>query len=218
MAVSAGCSAAPVDSTVPATDPPAILPPAAVVADWIAAVAGSDPAATEPLVDEVSLALMIGAENAMGLSELAVMVADGVGDISRRSYWETFRADFATFAGLPLAGVVVGGSEEFMVDGVSFAAVTVTADAAASEILCRQDDDGAWRIDLMATIGPTLLRSLRTLVVGLPEGAEAATARAAFGDRAPSLRAGLERAPGAALPDAFRIELEALVGYLESLR
>lgn len=215
VAVVAGCSTAPEVVTTTTTAPD--TSPDQVVADWIGAVAAGDYAATEPLVDEVSLALMIGAENPMEVADLADMVVDGVGPTARATYWETFRSDFAVFAGVSFDRLRVAAAEALTVDGTEFAAVEVTAGDLTSEILCRRGSDGAWRVDMVATFGPQLVRALRTLVVTLPPGDDGEAVRAAFlGQVAGSLRAGLERAPGGDLPDAFRIELEALVGYLES--
>jgi hypothetical protein len=151
---------------------------------------------TALLTFDDQLTLMVSLEG-FDVADTASMLSNGPPDEVRTNFWESFSDGFPAFAQEELAGVLVGGSEEFAVEGISFATVPVAlrqSDGSGGWI-ARKDGQGRWRLDLFATFGPSFATPFREWLAGLGPGPDADMARAALADQRASLLAALQRQP-----------------------
>lgn len=155
-----GCSGDSADDAQPGASP------TAAVAVWLDAVATGDVAAIDGLVDPTNVALVAGAENGFTVDQLAAVVESGLPEATRRSYWSSFAEALAEVLGVAVNEVGISTSEAFASGTGQYAAVTVGVDAATTEVITRLVD-GAWQIDMVATVGPTLAIQIRRVMTDL---------------------------------------------------
>lgn len=188
--------------------------PSEVVAGWLGALAsGSTPEAR--YIDDLRLAIILAVENGFSVAETAEVVTGGLTDSLRQSWWRSFATEFAAFGGEGLSDIEIGETATYTVGTETFAAVTLMRGDPTTEIILRQSDEGEWMIDMVATVGPTLVRPLRAAYVGLGGDEDAMAVRAAFRSVAGSLVAARQRdAINDALPETFLIEVDALADLL----
>jgi hypothetical protein len=159
------------EATTTTTEPPATFP-TAVVQDWLDAVASGDLIGIAAAVEETSATILIAAENGYDTAELASLLDGGLTEGVASSYWSTFASSFRDFRGLSLDDLTVGDFRSLAVPEGEFAAVELIGPEGASYVLTRRDESGRWWIDMVATFGPALVRTLRRLLddaVGAPE-------------------------------------------------
>ncbi|MBA2336985.1 MAG: hypothetical protein H0V96_04375 [Acidimicrobiia bacterium] len=140
--------------------------PTAAVAVWLDAVATGDVATIDGIVDPTNVALVAGAENGFTVEQFAAVAESGLPDATRRSYWSSFAEALARVLGVPVAEVDISATEAFASGTGQYAAVTVVVDAATTEVITRLVD-GAWQIDMVATVGPTLAIQIRRVLTDL---------------------------------------------------
>ncbi len=206
MIVAAGCG----DASEPKSTAP--QDPASAVGLWIEAVVSGDSAAVAAVVPDYQIALLVAIENPLSVAETRRALSDGLSAATQAAYWTSFVQAFGDSAGVDLASLEAAGSEKFAVDGRDFAEVTMEGEGRAAVVATRGEE--GWLVDLMATLGPTLVRPLRDLVDALSRDANDEDLARLFGELATSLRAG-QQSRSEELPPEFRSDLEALLQVLE---
>jgi hypothetical protein len=187
------------------------------VEEWLDTLAASDPEATTSLAEAPGLLLALAAENGLSVSEVAALEESGIPDTVLESYWLSFADSLDVFAD---GGVdsLKARSDDPIGGSPGFVAVAVAEPTAvrSTVIVAHHGDDGAWRVDLLATVGPGLVRPLTDLhdaaVSTDPEASILPLLRAAL----PSLEAGLE-AQGDDFPAEFRTETLSLIADLAAI-
>lgn len=155
--------------------------PSEVVAAWFDAVESGDVDTARASVVDGSLAVVLAVENSLTAEELAGLVADGVPDEVAAAYWASFREGFSAFAGRPMSTLAVGDYDEFESEGEKYAAVAVTGSAdTATLVFTRLGSDGAWEVDLVASLGSGFVGHLRETHALLPQDETGTAAREAY--------------------------------------
>lgn len=215
LILAAACSAAVGPSTTTTVVPGAASPQQAVQS-WLAAVSTGRYDDATDLVPRAQLIAIIGVENGLDHRDIAAMVTAGAAADVYRDYWAGFEESFAEASGLAVAALDTGDVAVFTSGGRSYAAVEVFfSSRIGSTELIAVDDGTGWRLDLMAVIGPSLVRPMRALLVGLPQTEEGDVVRDLLEAMTPSLRAALARPAADDLPLEFRAELVQLIDFLE---
>ena len=148
--------------------------PTAVVRDWLDAVASGDLVTIGSSVDETSAVIVIAAENDYSVGELGALLDGGLSEGVASTYWGSFEDSFREFRGISLASLVVGDFEMLDVESGEYAAVRLISSEGSTDIVALRGEDGQWRIDMVATFGPALIRLLRAMLddaAGDPNGA-----------------------------------------------
>ena len=161
--LAAACSGETEEPVVTAT-----AAPGAVVAQWLDAVVAGDTDALATLVEPDGLAVLAGVENNVSSDELVALLNGGFeGDLAA-GYWTAFRDDFAAIRGGSLESLTVG--DESPIEGISnYLAVAIAMDETVGRVIVRRSDTG-WRVDLVATVGPALVRPLGDYLLGALNG------------------------------------------------
>lgn len=175
--------------------------PDSVVGRWLAAIAGEGDPGAFVVAGQVSL---LAAVELPG--DAAEILAAGLSVESAAAYWASFAAGIEAIAGAAPASLEVGETTVEVVDGTEYAFVVVSGGGGSTTVAVRGTVDGL--VDMIATIGPELVRPLRRLVDGVEAGALDRQALAF------SLRAGLKD-PALDLPPEFYGEVEDLIALLE---
>jgi len=188
----AGCS----------TDEPAVAAtPEAVVTGWLDALDGdADPsefvvAGQLPLLAAIELP-----------ASADLVLAEGLSAATAAAYWDSFSDGIEAVAGATPSQLEVGGAAVLSVDGVGHGFVEVAGEGGATVVVVRGTEDGL--IDMIATVGPKLIRPLANLVDWVGLDAIDGPAIAA------SLRAGLSD-PGLDLPPEFYGEVQDLIALID---
>lgn len=192
------------------TTTPGAASPGEAVRAWLEAVAGESGAL--PAVDDAQLAILIAVDGSLGPERAAALLDGGLSDDARRGFWDSFAAGFAGSAGAGPATVDTGPAEEFAVGDARFAAVPVSMAGGGTELITIEDG-GVWRVDLIASFGPRLVRPLRQLLDAAGSDAAGRAVREALAASAPSLQAAVLRPPPD-LPSEFLTETRALLNVL----
>lgn len=183
------------------------------VEEWLDALIAADPEATTALVEKPGLLLALSAENGLSVSEVAELQA-GIPNSVLDSYWSSFAESLDVFADGGLD--ILTARRDDSIDGYpGFAAVAVAEPTAvrSTVIVAHRGDDGAWRVDLLATVGPGLVRPLADLHDAAVSSDLGASILPLLKAAQPSLEAGLE-AQGDDLPAEFRTETLSLIADL----
>ena len=204
LLVIAGCSTT--------TEPPVTTLPSgaasaeAAVRGWLVALDGEDFDALESVVSSGSLALAVGAENSLVAAEV-VAVANDERPAEVAGYWQSVAAGLSNdgFAPNELAVQEGRGLE---VDGYAAVDLAIPGGAKAMTVVVRDSSEG-WRVDWGGTVGPGLVRPLRSMLDGLDATAESDQVRQLFISAGPGLRAGLEARSD--LPPEFAADVEELL-------
>lgn len=139
-----------------------------VVTQWLEAVVAGDIEALAGLVEPVGLAVLAGVENNVSSNELVGLLNGGFeGDLAA-GYWATFRDDFAAIRGGPLDGLTVG-EETPIAETPDYLSVAVAMDDTTGHVIVRRSETG-WKVDLVATAGPALVRPLGDYLLGALAG------------------------------------------------
>jgi hypothetical protein len=206
-------TAAPTSTTVAPS--PLAATPAEAVERWLLAVDTGSAAATRSLIDDTQLALILAMDNPITIAQLADLVRNGIPTDLRSAYWSAFGASFSDFAGADTGRLQVKQTQEFAVGRRAFAAVEIGfVDRIGSTTVVTAAVGEGWIVDLMATLGPTLVRPLRDLLAALGPDDDGNAVRSAMAESVPSLRAALERPGVLDLPVEYVLETESLVEVL----
>jgi hypothetical protein len=106
--------------------------------------------------------VVLAAENAMPVEELAPLLRRGPTDESSAQYLADFADALRARYGGSLAAVSVDGFTQI---GENYAAVAVTGDGGAT-IVTRRSLEGLWQVDLVGTLGPALIGQIGDLLDG----------------------------------------------------
>ncbi len=213
-----GCSGGGADTTTTTAAPPIGAPsPLAAVEAWVDGLVTGDTAAVAALVSDDQLAILIAIDNGLDGTATAQLVRGGISDELRLGYWDSFREGFAEFGDAPLDDLSLGEVVRFEAPGGVYAAVEAgfSTRIGSTEIIAREAADGTWQVDLLATIGASLVRPLRTMLAEMPSGDDGLIVRGLLQTAVPSLLASLERPAVADLPAEFVLEIESLVQLLD---
>ena len=173
----------------------------ATVAAWVASFDGS--AAPSAFVVEGQLPLLA----ALGRGEQAGdIVTGGLTAAAEAEFWSSFAETVESVAGVGIGELEVTQVTVLAVDEVDHSFVTLAGPSGSTSVVVRGVADG--QIDMMATTGPGLVRPLRSLVAGLPDGTIDGPVLAA------SLRAGLLN-PDLELPPVFYGETQDLIALID---
>ena len=157
-------------------------PERAVVA-WFAAIDAGDAQAASDAVHDTSLALILAIENDVDAVTTAAYLEEGVPLPVQDTYWASFAEGFSAFASRPISTLTVGESTMFTAEGAEYAAVAIAAGPGAeSLVFTRQRDDGAWEVDVVATLADGFASLLADLYDGLDASDEATAIREAYVD------------------------------------
>ena len=154
MLVAAACGGGESDTTTPSQFP------TGSVRSWFDALEADDTAAALELTYQRSMLVIVGAENAMDIADLASLLRRGATEQSAEAYLGDFATALRERYSSSLAEVTVDGFSQI---GDSFAAVTVTGEGEAT-IITRRNSDGIWQVDLVGTLGPALIGQVRALL------------------------------------------------------
>lgn len=103
-------------------------------------------------IEPIGASFVLAIENGLSDQELAELLESGWPAELTESFWASFRSDFGLFAGSGLGDIVVGRHRDLAVGEGTFARVEVEFDGTQGWIIARADPNGAWKIDLMATL------------------------------------------------------------------
>ncbi len=166
-------------------------------------------------MDATSATILIAVENGFPVAETAALLEGGIPEGVAASYWRSFRSSFREFRGLPLSVLDVGDFQAIDVAGAEYAVVELSSPQAMSDIVTVRRD-ARWTVDLVATFGPALVRSLRAVLdAALGDGAGEAVVAAYRSTVVPALRAAVELAPDDPLLRSELAAMEVLVGVSE---
>ena len=145
--------------------------PADAVDRLFAVVSDAEGGLTAMLVPDEQLIAVLATENSLTAAETASLVRGGVPTELRDSYWRSFDESFVEFSGLPLDDLAVQQVVEFEVSGNSFAVVEVgfPTRIGSAYLVAAKQDPGGWHVDLVASLAPSLLGPIRSLVTALPD-------------------------------------------------
>jgi hypothetical protein len=195
VAAAACTTPPPPESTTTTTLGGAASPEEALTDLFDALVAGSfEDTATLTFDDQ--LALLVSLEG-FDIADTAAMLTGGLPALVRENFWESFASGFPAFAEEDLASVLIGGGEEFSVEGNGFATVAVALrqSEGSGDWIARRDSQGRWRLDLFATFGPSFATPFRDWLAAMTPGPDADVAREALASQRASLLAALQRQP-----------------------
>ena len=213
MLVAAAACTAPAEpeSTTTTTLGGAASPEGALTALFDALAAGNYQDTALVTFDD-QLALMISLEG-YDSADTAFMLSDGLPEQVRDNFWKSFSAGFPVFAEEDLAGVLIGGGEEFSVEGKGFATVAVALrqSEGSGDWIARRDAQGRWRLDLFATFGPSFAAPFRDWLGRLGSSPDAEVAKAALADQRAGLLAALQRQPFGPLSPKTMAEVDSLL-------
>jgi hypothetical protein len=210
--VTAACTKAPeVESTTTTTLGGAGSPEEALT-DLFAAIELGNYQDTARLTFDDQLALVVSLEG-FNVADTASMLSNGLPDHVRANFWQSFSTGFPIFAEEELAGVLIGGSEEFSVEGRGFATVAVALrqSEGSGDWIARRDGQGRWRLDILATFGPSFASPLRQWLAGLNDSPDADVARAALANQRASLLAALQALPFGPISPTTMAEIDNLL-------
>ena len=187
--------------------------PAGVAAAWLQAVADVDTEVLSATVDETALGILLAVENAFDAEQTRELLFDGLSDALRSSYWASFREAFAEYAGIAPEELAVGSARNYVVGGNEFAVVPATAGARSTDIILERSD-GRWRVDMVATMGPVMVRPIRSFVAAIAGTAAGTEVTEVLREKIPrSLQAALAEGRGE-LSEEYRRDAILLVAEL----
>ncbi len=200
------------DGAATTTTSPATFP-TGVVRDWLDAVGSGDLRAIATAVDETSATVVIAAENGYTVGELAALLDGGLPEGVASSYWTSFESAFEEFRGIKMSSLVVGDFSPIEVDAGEFAAVELESPEGLAEVVTRRAADGRWRVDMVATFGPALVRTLRSTLDDAAADPDGAVVRAGYARSVlPALEAAVALDTGDTLLQSQLAAMRLLVG------
>ncbi len=200
------------DGAATTTTSPATFP-TAVVRDWLDGVGSGDLRAIANSVDETAATIVIAAENAYTVAELAALLDGGLPEGVASSYWTSFESAFEEFRGIKMSSLVVGDFSRIDVAAGEFAAVELTSPEGLAEVVTRRAEDGRWRVDMVATFGPALVRTLRSTLDAAATDPDGAVVRSGYARSVlPALEAAVALDSGDTLLQSQLAAMQLLVG------
>ena len=212
LLVVGACTVAPEPESTTTTTLGGAASPAEALNGLFDAIVGGNYQDTALFTFDDQLALMVSLEG-FELTETVSMLRDGLPDEVRDNFWKSFSAGFPAFVEEELTGVIIGGGQEFSVEGAGFATVGVALrqSAGSADWIARRDTQGRWRLDLFATFGPSFASPFRDWLAALDDGPDGDVARSALADQRASLLAALQRQPFGPIGPETMAEVDALL-------
>ena len=167
------------DAAPPETLPLELPDPVEVVEQWLQAVDEVDTPRLETLVEPIGLAVLAGVENRVRSAEMAGLLDSGVTGQLAQGYWQSFRDDFEAFRGIDIGSILVG-EERPVASNPDHVAVEISAGEQTAPVVLRISNPVGWQVDMVATIGPSLVSQLRTYLESALEGEYAEPIVAAY--------------------------------------
>jgi len=172
--VAAACSSA-------SQEPAGYENPERAVVTLFEAIDSGDTATASQATNPESLVLILGIENDLDAATMAEYLNEGVPLDVQAAYWSSFSAGFIEFSSRPISTLTVGESEPFTSDGVEFASVPVSGGAGGtSVVITRMTPEGAWQVDLVASLGDGFVNLLSTEYDSLPSDDDGDRVREAY--------------------------------------
>ena len=164
-------------------DPSGHENPERAVVSWFESIDDGDAPAATASVHDGSLALILAIENDLDTATTAAYLVDGIPTGVEQSYWDSFANGFTEFASRPISSLTVGQSEVFTAEGTTYARVPISSGPASeSVVFTRQDEDGSWEVDVVATLADGFGSLMADLYERLGAGEGADTVRTAYAD------------------------------------
>ena len=139
------------------------------------------------------------------------LVAGGISPEVSRTFWESFVAGVRGFTEADITEVDVIGERRFAAYGRDFAEIEALSPRGDLTIIARQEPDGRWYVDLLATFGPSFAPLFNPWVERLP--GDVSEPLEALARQRPSLELARDRAEGTP-GDQAGTELELLLEQL----
>ena len=194
-----GCGGAEVGSTTsraPSTTTTVIAggqTPLEAATAWLDAISiGRYPAADVMVVEEQFVLLL--AVESLSPELYDNLVTGGISPDVSRTFWESFVAGVRGFTGADITEVDVVGERRFEAYGRQFAEVEAMSPRGDLTIIARQESNGQWFVDLLATFGPSFAPLFNPWVERLP--GEVSDPLEALARQRPSLEVARDRAEG----------------------
>lgn len=166
--------------------------PTGIVRSWFDAFEADDVATATDLTSPAPMLIVLAAENAMPIDELAPLLRRGATAASSARYLTDFADALRIRYGGSLSAISVDG---FSPLGEDYAAVAVTGDGKAT-IVTRRNPGDSWQVDLVGTLGPALIGQIAELLDGAGDDPDGDTLREAYRmDVLPALEAALAHDP-----------------------
>ncbi|HZJ48956.1 MAG TPA: hypothetical protein VFD97_08000 [Acidimicrobiia bacterium] len=191
-----GCSTPVEEPTTTTTTPFGAETPDAALRDLLSAVGGGDVSAANEMTDEDQVALLIALDGAT-LAEAVAMIDYGISEASLSAFWESFKGAYGRNVGEELDDMLVATGQQVTVDGVEFAIVEVALrkQTGQTKWIVRREENGRWRVDLLATFAPTVALPMRLWLATLPDEPDVRVVRRAIAAQRPSLLTALQQHP-----------------------
>ena len=203
LLVVAACGDGDADTTGPSQFP------TGSVRSWFDSLDAGDMLAAEQLTFPESMLVVLAAENAMPIEELAPLLRLGATEESAARYLTRFADALRARYGGRLSTVSVDGFTQL---GDNYAAVAVTGEGSAT-IITRRNPDGVWQVDLVGTLGPALIGQIGDLLHGAGDDADGHTVRETYRiDVLPALEAAAARDPANLALAAEIREIQSVLG------
>jgi hypothetical protein len=187
--------------------------PAGIAAAWLHAVADVDTDVLSTAVDETTLGILLAVENAFDADQSRELLVNGPSDELRSSYWASFREAFTVYAGVAPNDLTVGTARNYVVDTAEFAVVPASAGGRSTDIILERTNE-RWRVDMVATMGPVMVRPIRSFVASIAGTADGTEVLEVMRETIPqSLQAALAEGRGE-LPEEYRRDAILLVAEL----
>lgn len=180
--------------------------PQEVVAGWLDALASGEGAADYVVPGQVDVLAAVERR-----AEAGGILVEGLTSQAEADYWAAFAASTESFLGIAFDDLEVGPVATPEAEGSDYAYVEVLGPEGEAIAVVLQGG-GPWRIDIVATVGPGLVRPLRSMIETVGMDAPGVAGRRS--GLAASLRAGLED-PAGSLPPEFRDDVTELIDALE---
>ncbi|MDR9450618.1 MAG: hypothetical protein RI637_05305 [Acidimicrobiia bacterium] len=212
LVATAACTTPPPPESTTTTTLGGAATPEEALTNLFEAIADGNYQDTALLTFDDQLTLMISLEG-FDVTETVSMLTNGLPLSARDNFWKSFSAGFPAFADEDISGILIGGGEEFFVEGTSFATVTVALrrSPGSGDWIARRDEQGRWRLDLFATFGPAFATPFRDWLADLGTGPDADLARGALADQRASLLAALQRQPFGPIGPETIAEVDSLL-------
>lgn len=155
--------------------------PETAVVVWFESVDAGRPETASNATYDQSLALILGLENGLDAVTVASYLDEGVPIAVQASYWASFSEGFVEFSSRPLSTLTVGESVVYSSEGVEFATVPIAIGGqGGSVVITRMTQEGAWVVDLVASLGDGFAKLLASNYGEIPVGESGDRIRLAY--------------------------------------
>ena len=183
--------------------------PLEAVTNWLDSLAIGRYAAADVVVVEEQFVLLLAVES-FSPQLYENLVAGGISPAVSRTFWESFAAGVRGFTGADITEVDVVGESRFTAYGREFAEVEATSPRGDLTIIARQEPNGQWYVDLLATFGGSFAPLFNPWVERLP--GDVSEPLEALARQRPSLEVARDRAEATSAEEELEQLLQQLPG------